>query len=133
LTIPNVLRPGYKGGMKARHWAAPAIIAWYLLIPPVVTFRAPPGQYLWPNAPLNLWHRVSSFDDADDCENYLFDMKRAYEDPSFRAEVDQRDQQIAHEYGNRGAVVIGVDRLRRWYFARCVASDDARLKPPATR
>jgi hypothetical protein len=116
--------------MKSGHFAAAAIMAWYLLIPPVLTFRTSttPRQYLWAYAPLRLWHRVSSFDGADDCENYLFDMKRAYEDPSFRAELDQRDEQIAQEYGTHGSLIIGPDRLRRWYFARCVSSQDPRLK-----
>jgi len=115
--------------MKAPHAAALALIGWYLLIPPVITTgrSKEPNQFVW-SVPLSLWHRVSSFDDADDCEKYMYDVKRAYEDPSFRAEVDRRDERIAEEYGTQAYLITGEDRLRRWYFAQCIASDDPRLK-----
>lgn len=85
--------------MNLRHAAALALVGWYLMIPP--TSNGLPLA----DAPLNLWVQIDTFDTADFCHRDL---------------------------------ITGTEGKRRWMGdaatfavlkeARCIASDDPRLK-----
>jgi len=86
--------------MKPRHAAALVLCGWYLIVPPFNKSGPLAGT------PLSLWtDHEGSYDTAREC------------DQGKQALLDDLDKhQAFHDY--RAAVI----------FARCIASDDPRLK-----
>jgi len=90
-------------GMKLRNTAALAIVGWYLVTP---SSTLPPNVAY--KEPLRNWQIVRGFDTADDCEDFLstfFDQSR-----------------------EKQALNMLEPAYRDYMFARCVATDDPRLK-----
>jgi hypothetical protein len=94
--------------MKPRHVAALALVGWYLMVPPLVPQLSEGEPYLGflPLAPLSQWTILDSFDSAEEC-------------------ID------AHVKLLRDRVIKNVNdeiRLEQAYSARCIATDNPRLK-----
>jgi len=93
--------------MWPRHAAALALIGWYLMVPllPRLSEGEPYLGFL-PLAPLSQWTIVDSFDSARGCSD-------------------------AHVRLLRDRVMKNVNdeiRIEQAYSARCIATDDPRLK-----
>ena len=80
-----------------------ALIAWYLIIP---SSNLPPGVAY--KAPLSKWQIVRGFDTADNCQDFL---------DSFFENSHQKQ-----------ALNLLEPAYRDYMFAKCVATDDPRLK-----
>jgi len=83
--------------------AALALLGWYLLVPPSTL---PPSVAY--KEPLRKWQMVRGFDTADDCEEFL---STFYEQSREKQSLDMLEP-----------------AYRDYMFAKCVASDDPRLK-----
>jgi hypothetical protein len=91
--------------MKPRHAAALAVLAWYLMIPPLAD---PDGLSIDTTAPLTAWYNMKpSFPSKQDCETTKAKMIALHPHPSSPPE------QL---------------RLEGAKAALCVPSDDPRLK-----
>jgi hypothetical protein len=92
--------------MKPRHAAALALVGWYLMLPP---WRVIGGEVRSsvpdPDASLSKWINVRNFDTAASCDHALMQFLDAAGD---------------------GEPLSDRNRAR---FARCIATDDPRLKP----
>ena len=85
--------------MKLRHFAALALVGWYLMVPPLAADRTNDAS-----ASLSRWTISDSFDSAAECrETLLRRWSRAQ---------DQKDSSAEDEYRK----------------AACVSTDDPRLK-----
>jgi hypothetical protein len=80
---------------------------WYLLVPPPV--KGSKGQYLEIDAPIRLWNQRSAHDTARECQDQLMSWDEW-------AEKNMKDKDKLERTRNQVA------------FARCIASDDPRLK-----
>ncbi len=100
--------------MKPRQIAALALVGWYLIVPPL---DKPHATYTSPeNAPLSEWRRMPNevFDNQQDCEAELANQRAAAE----------REARL-----NRGGLdLYSPERELFVKTARCIASDDPRLK-----
>ena len=106
--------------MKSRHGAALAIVAWYLMIPPInVDNRVDAG------APLSKWRKSLSFDSAKECEASL---KDAIENPMTPSEYQATAQATLKA---RMLPLSQSEMTRRMQESVCVSADDPRLKPKA--
>lgn len=85
--------------MNLRLAAALALVAWYLMMPPMVR-----GHHFDTSVPLSKWNVAKAFDKEEDCNKFLSD-----------AVTVSRSKQVA----------IGVEG---YSASRCIASDDPRLK-----
>jgi hypothetical protein len=91
--------------MKLRHAAALALVAWYLMVPPLAE---PDGLSIDTTAPLTAWVNMKpSFASKPDCETTKAKMIALHPHPSDPSE------QLRHD-GAKAAL--------------CVPSDDPRLK-----
>jgi|SRR5208337_1710671 len=106
--------------MKSRHAATLAVVGWYLMMPPFIRVRPDardPSRdrvVLDSNAPLSKWFWSGSFDSVDACqrsqEKEIAETQRRNSlSPSPPAEID-RNVEMA------------------FWEARCIATDDPRLK-----
>ncbi len=86
--------------MNLRHAAAPSLVAWCLVMPPVSQSQ----QSIEKNAPLSRWETIGSYDTADACTNELAKLTTL----------------VA---GNITYSLI----QRRTLAGKCVAADDPRL------
>jgi len=90
--------------MKLRHAAVLALVGWYLMVPP---WRSAQTAHPIPDsdAPLSKWITEGTFDSAVGCNRYLMSilMSSNPADPAFQNKL-------------------------RAQAAKCVASDDPRLK-----
>jgi hypothetical protein len=96
--------------MDARRVATLALLGWYLMVPPFIKV----GERVVPesSAPLSKWYWAGSFDSVDACE-------RNQE----REIVKAQKRKLAQPATKRGrSVEMG------FWEARCIASDDPRLK-----
>ncbi len=94
--------------MNLRHTAAFALVGWYLIVPPNVDK---------PDAPLSTWNTIKVFDTAVECR-----------DARSKWEIDSVDivEQNVKRYGH-----LQEDdkrQLAQGHAARCIATDDPRLK-----
>ncbi len=104
--------------METRHAAAFAIIAWYLMIPPVnVDNRVDAG------APLSKWRKSVSFDSAKECERSL---KDAIENPMTPFEYHAAADATLKA---RMLPLSKSEMTRRTQESVCISADDPRLKP----
>lgn len=83
--------------MNPRHAAALALVGWYLMAPPMS------HHAIDANAPLSQWAVIGSYDTANECMNWLFEL--GHQDPKDPPWTTER---ISH--------------------ARCISTDDPRLK-----
>jgi hypothetical protein len=96
-------------GMKPRHAAALALLAWYLLVPPhrICTGCSHYFQPDPPNASLDKWERVHTYDTVTKCrESLLWYQKKT---GGWKLLKRPRIPYVAT-------------------YGRCIASDDPRLK-----
>ncbi len=89
--------------MNPRHAAALALVGWYLLIPPHVHWNGHNVAFS-SDAPLRQWKVSQPFDEAWKCDETLM--------------------QHVMECGN-------CPLLSLWLSAKCIATDDPRLKEKA--
>jgi hypothetical protein len=95
--------------VKLRHTLPLLAVGWYLMLPPR---PLDPSSALSSIPPLNQWQTVRSFDTATACENALtITVQRLKKE----MDADPTNAAAAGKYG------IAAD-------ARCIASDDPRLK-----
>jgi hypothetical protein len=92
--------------MKVRHAAALALVGWYLVLPPMNSWKGLP--WIDRNAPLSKWQQRAAFNSAKDCE--------------VARKKHETDFALAVKSANHISSPIDDG-------ARCVASDDPRLKP----
>jgi len=90
--------------MKIRHTSALALIAWYLMVPPIdrQTFK------VLNKAPLEQWEIYSRFETTDDCEREINTSVRSF---------------AASQSNPNNPDLIALS------LARCIASNDPRVKP----
>lgn len=125
--------------MKPRHAAALVLVGWYLMMPPRCTEMTPGAGDVeagplalcrWTGQPMRYWELRESFDTAKDCRAYIRDWQA-------RARSSERKELGSKIYGKwsetwwkslsetQQAVVMDSDDAD---VARCIASDDPRLK-----
>ena len=96
--------------MNLRHAAALALVGWYLMVPPPQSFEnhklGPPDLM----APLSSWRQEDQFDRVKDCEGSMLKTKVYF----------------ANLKTNGDAGIV--NNVKAWMGARCIASDDPRLK-----
>ncbi len=105
---------------------------WYLMVPPIVPpFVEVNGEFGWlrTNAPLRVWKQEAAFDSADACEagkpKHLKRMTEVASNPEYISGlvaqgVSRADAEKAHDQARASLIAF--------LWARCVASDDPRLK-----
>jgi len=104
--------------MQLRHGAALAIVAWYLMIPPIdADNRVDAG------APLPQWRKSVSFDSARECAAALQD---AIDNPMTPSEYQQAAQATLNA---KMHPLSKSEMTRRMEESVCVSADDPRLKP----
>ena len=96
--------------MKTFHAAALTLVAWYLMVPPLV--NAP--YKIDSEAPLTEWKIYQTFDTADQCSKSLSSAQAKYE------------QTASAPLGTieRGTRAFALQMV----FAQCISSDDPNLK-----
>jgi len=97
--------------MNLRHAAALALVGWYLLMPPM---PVEPSGLLGPpdlRAPLSKWDQEGEYDHVGDCQSEIFQIRNYSLDSKIKPK-------------NRGAANAALAILN----ARCIATDDPRLK-----
>lgn len=117
--------------MTPRHATTVVLVGWYLMVPPP---PSPKGSGVIGDEPLSQWIIAESFDSAAECTqdwkrrmglaSDSFDKLKAeiHAANSDRLTVAELPPKLQREYVK---VVIGAGRING---AKCIASDDARLK-----
>jgi hypothetical protein len=101
--------------MKLCHAAPCVLVAWYLMVPPLV-------HYDPLELPVSQWKMVQRFDTATVCEGYLQEMK---EDPrALHGEYSVVPNFKMEGLKKMGDIGIGLFALK---YARCIFSDDPHL------
>jgi hypothetical protein len=103
--------------MKSRHAAALAIVAWYLMIPPVGIDNMVDAR-----APLSQWRKGVSFKSEAACADSL---KDAIQNPMTPAEYQAATQATRKAKMHPLSMA---EMIKRTAQSRCVAADDPRLK-----
>jgi hypothetical protein len=95
--------------MKTNHIAGIALVAWYLMVPPLV--EAP--YKIDTEAPLTTWKVYQTFNTSDDCKKSLSSAQTKYK-PTATAPIGTIE---------RGTRAFALQMV----FAQCVKSDDPGL------
>jgi hypothetical protein len=103
--------------MKARHAAALAIVAWYLMIPPIGI-----DNKVDVRAPLSQWRKGVKFDLEKECDDSL---KDAIQNPMT---PDEYKAAAAATRKARMHPLSKSEMTKRTEESKCVAEDDPRLK-----
>jgi len=119
-------------GLMFRHAAALALVGWYLMIPPLPTTSGWFSNSSAP-APISQWKLWASFDSAMLCEAYRgaddstwLDTVRRLGAEELGVEAERRNPPKSK---TSKAANEAVDEFRdRMDRARCIATDDPRLK-----
>ena len=99
------MKPGSrKSRMNLRHAAALALVGWYLMVPPQQSFK----DHKYYEAPLVEWTHKATFDAEFECKQ----------------EISKGCHHYEHIEGYYGMLGLEGPLCR----ARCVATDDPRLK-----
>jgi hypothetical protein len=98
--------------LKPRHAAALALVGWYLITPPV-TGNSDADMGVKIGAPFSEWDIVDSYDTAAQSRDGLSGNVKSFEHEQWSATVAERD---------RKAIITAAQS------ARCIATDDPRLK-----
>jgi hypothetical protein len=105
--------------MNLRHTAALALVAWYLIKPPVESCFGALNGHRCAEVALTKWEIQDTFDSRDRCETHL-------------AHVKEKGQSYTSQYLRNEPTAKRVDfyqaDLMTWDAAQCIASDDPRLK-----
>jgi hypothetical protein len=104
--------------LKSRHFAALALVGWYLMMPPDST-RIP--HEVDAEVPLSHWIEVLNYDTEGNCEKALTNIQNSEQDP---IELDKSGRLTRYQKKPPDAA-LGKARAIN---AACVASDDFRLK-----
>jgi hypothetical protein len=91
--------------MKIRQVAGFALVGWYLMTPPLLTGAHPPDVLFDLHAPTSKWSRLRTYSTATDCQKEIETMNNLREEWARRHDTEPVRTN-----------------------ARCVASDDLRLK-----
>jgi hypothetical protein len=106
--------------MKSRHAAALAIVAWYLMIPPIGA-----DNKVDAHAPLSNWRKGVSFNSQKECDDSL---KDAIQNPMTPDEY----QAAAKQTQKAKMKPLSISEMtKRTAESQCVAGDDPRLKAKA--
>jgi len=103
--------------MKTCHAAAVAIVAWYLMIPPIGA-----NNKVDVRAPLSQWRKGVKFDSQKECDESL---KDAIQNPMT---PDEYQAAAAATKKARMHPLSKSEMKRRTAESKCVAEDDPRLK-----
>ncbi len=101
------------------HLAAPALVGWYLMMPPD---SAKIPHSVEQSAPLSRWSIVATFDSSEKCEAALTDLQNKNRDP---VELDTTGKLRRFQKRQPPDPALGTARA---IGSGCVASDDFRLK-----
>jgi hypothetical protein len=103
--------------MKARHAAALALIGWYLMAPPLI--KGGHDTYtVYRSAPLSEWIFEESFDSAVQCRQGILD----------NISGNRNAAVLAGECAATPGTPCNTPLLDSAVLAKCIASDDPRLK-----
>jgi hypothetical protein len=94
--------------VNLRHATALALLAWYLLVPPLMESTEKPEPDV--DAPFGKWQRIDSFNSEDECDKGLDAHLQAMREGSFT---------------NPSGVPVNLFQLQ---LGTCFADDDPRLK-----
>jgi hypothetical protein len=103
--------------MKFRHAAALAIVAWYLMIPPIGADYKVDAR-----APLLEWRKSVKFDSEKECEESLKDVIQHPTTP------DEYQAAAKATLKARMHPISQAEMTKRTAESQCVAADDPRLK-----
>ena len=106
--------------MKTRHAATLAILAWYLMIPPIGADNKVDAR-----APLSQWRRGVSFNSQKECDASL---KDAIQNPMTPDEYKDAAKQTRMA---KMRPLSMSEMTKRTAQSQCVASDDPRLNAKA--
>jgi hypothetical protein len=106
--------------MNSRHATALAIVAWYLMIPPIGA-----DNKIDPRAPLSQWRKGVSFQSQKECDDSL---KDAIQNPMTPAEYKAAAK--ATRKAKMKPLTMS-EMTKRTEKSLCVAGDDSRLKAKA--
>jgi hypothetical protein len=116
--------------MKPRHAAALALVGWYLMLPPLAD-RSTTHCLLCTgvDAPLFKWTIEDSFDDAMSCR-IAIDWRRKNQAQEMKGMSPRGPRPGDAGFTRLTDMVywMGYDRLTELQFAKCIATDDPRLK-----
>ncbi len=104
--------------LKGRHFAALALVGWYLMMPPDST-KIP--HDVDAEVPLSHWIAVLNYDTEENCEKVLTNIQNSEQDP---IGLDKTGR-LARYQRKPPDPALGKARAIN---AACVASDDFRLK-----
>jgi hypothetical protein len=103
--------------MKSHHAAALAIVAWYLMIPPIGA-----DNKVDAHAPLSTWRKSVKFDSEQQCEESLKDLIQHPTTPDeYQAAAKATLKAKMHP-------ISQAEMTKRTAESQCVAADDPRLK-----
>ncbi len=105
--------------------ASPGASGWYLMVPPLAPVAGTPFYSVNDKAPLNTWEHRGSFDSVGECDMEQMDAT----DQAFKEY--QRTLAISLQSPTEMNLRIWRSAAARWEQdsqARCIASDDPRLK-----
>src|SRR5271163_1040992 len=105
------------GLLRVRHAFAVAMVAWYLMIPPIDA-----SNKVDANAPLATWRKGVKFDSQDECQQSLKDV---IQHPTTAAEYQ------AAAKATKKANMMPLTRAemtKRMAESQCVAADDPRIR-----
>jgi hypothetical protein len=106
--------------MKHRHAAALAIVAWYLMIPPINAHNKVDAH-----APMSKWKRGVSFDSEKECDESLKDaIANPMTDAEYRAAEKATLKAKMHPLSQS-------EMKKRTAESVCVSANDPRLKAKA--
>jgi hypothetical protein len=103
--------------MKSRHATALAIVAWYLMIPPIGV-----DNKVDTRAPLLEWRKSVKFDSEQQCEEALKDVIQHPTTP------DEYQAATKATLKARMHPISQAEMTKRTAESQCVAADDPRLK-----
>ena len=103
--------------MKPRHAAALAIVAWYLMIPPINAHNKVDAH-----APMSKWKKGVSFDSEKECDDSLQD---AIANPMTESEYQAAEKATLKA---KMHPLSQSDMKKRTAESVCVSADDPRLK-----
>jgi hypothetical protein len=111
--------------MKPRHATALALVGWYLMVPPQLVVGGRVLSYDL-NAPFSKWEQGGSFDSAEECNRgwaqHLDLANNLANAPT--SEHDLRKYGVTRKQDK----VFSYVQIEAARMARCIASDDPRLK-----
>jgi hypothetical protein len=123
-----VRRQAKEKEVKLYHTAALALVGWYLMMPPATRGWFSATTTHNDSAPLSQWTTLRSFDTSLECQTYLGRDDSTWQD----AETRRFNRFLSERKQSSGKVTpwdqILAERRGEMDHARCIATDDPRLK-----